>query len=74
LQFLFEALLLCLLGGFIGLLIGYGIGMLVATVIPDFPGAVVPVWAVLPAFGFSALVGLVLRQHAGSQGGQPRPH
>jgi putative ABC transport system permease protein len=59
LQFLFEALLLCLLGGFIGLLIGYGIGMLVAAVIPDFPGAVVPIWAVMLAFGFSALVGLV---------------
>jgi putative ABC transport system permease protein len=59
LQFLFEALLLCLLGGLVGLVIGYGIGVLVASVIPDFPGAVVPLWAVFLAFGFSAMVGLV---------------
>src|SRR5690606_28536954 len=51
LQFLFEALLLCLLGGFVGLTIGYGIGLLVASLIPNFPAAVVPFWAVLLAFG-----------------------
>src|SRR5690606_2067166 len=59
LQFLFEALLLCLLGGFVGLVIGYGIGAAVAAAIPDFPNAVVPLWAVGLAFGFSAVVGLV---------------
>jgi putative ABC transport system permease protein len=59
LQFLFEALLLCLLGGFVGLVIGYGIGAGVAAAIPDFPDAVVPLWAVLLAFGFSAGVGLI---------------
>ncbi len=59
LQFLFEALLLCLLGGFVGLVIGYGIGAAVAAAIPDFPNAVVPLWAVGLAFGFSAFVGLV---------------
>jgi putative ABC transport system permease protein len=59
LQFLFEALLLCLLGGLVGLTIGYGIGLLVASLIPNFPAAVVPFWAVLLAFGFSAGVGLL---------------
>jgi putative ABC transport system permease protein len=59
LQFLFEALLLCLLGGFVGLVIGYGIGAAVAAAIPDFPAAIVPLWAVGLAFGFSAIVGLV---------------
>ena len=39
LQFLLEALVLCLLGGFIGLVIGYGIGVLAASLIPGVPGA-----------------------------------
>jgi putative ABC transport system permease protein len=59
LQFLFESLLLCLLGGLVGLLIGYGIGAAVSAVIPNFPAAVVPLWAVALAFGFSVIVGLV---------------
>jgi putative ABC transport system permease protein len=58
-QFLFESLLLCLLGGFIGLTIGYGLGLAASAAIPDFPTAVVPLWAVMLAFGFSAFVGLV---------------
>ena len=59
LQFLFESLLLCLLGGLIGLTIGYGIGLAASAAIPDFPRAVVPLWAVLLSFLFSAMVGLV---------------
>src|SRR5690606_8694475 len=59
LQFLFEALLLCLLGGLVGLTIGYGIGLLVASLIPNFPAAVVPFWAVMLAFGFPAGGGLL---------------
>jgi putative ABC transport system permease protein len=58
-QFLFESLLLCLLGGFIGLTIGYGLGLAASAAIPNFPTAVVPLWAVMLAFGFSAFVGLV---------------
>ncbi|MES2624784.1 MAG: ABC transporter permease [Pseudomonadota bacterium] len=58
-QFLFESLLLCLLGGFIGLTIGYGLGLAASAAIPNFPTAVVPFWAVMLAFGFSAFVGLV---------------
>jgi len=59
LQFLFESLLLCLLGGFIGLVIGYGLGLGASAALPGFPTAVVPLWAVILAFGFSAFVGLV---------------
>ncbi len=58
-QFLFESLLLCLLGGLVGLLIGYGIGAFAAAAIPNFPAAVVPLWAILLSVGFSAGVGLV---------------
>jgi putative ABC transport system permease protein len=60
LQFLLEALVLCLLGGFIGLVIGYGIGALAASLIPGFPAqAYTPWWAVALALGFSAFVGIV---------------
>jgi putative ABC transport system permease protein len=59
LQFLFESSFLCIIGGLIGLVIGYGIGTLVASVIPGFPAAHVPLWAVFLAVGFSGFVGVV---------------
>ena len=59
LQFLLEALVLCLLGGLVGLIIGYGIGSLAAALIPGFPDAYTPLWAVGLALGFSGLVGIV---------------
>jgi putative ABC transport system permease protein len=60
LQFLLEALVLCLLGGMIGLVIGYGIGALAAAAIPGFPAsAYTPWWAIVLALGFSGVVGVV---------------
>jgi putative ABC transport system permease protein len=58
-QFLLEAALLALLGGVIGIILGYGAGAGIASLIPDFPPASVPLWVVLTAAGFSALVGVV---------------
>ena len=58
-QFLIEALLLSLLGGLIGLVSGYGLGMLIANSIPDFPPANVPLWAASLALGFSGFVGVL---------------
>ena len=58
-QFLIEALLLSLLGGLVGLATGYGLGMLIANNIPDFPSAIVPLWAAALALGFSAFVGVL---------------
>ncbi len=60
LQFLVEALVLCLLGGLVGLLGGEGITAL----LKSFPAAkldkaVIPGWAVALSFGFSAAVGLI---------------
>jgi putative ABC transport system permease protein len=60
-QFLIEAVTLCLVGGLIGLALGFGMTELLKMV----PGlgalnkAFVPMWAVGLAFGFSATVGLV---------------
>jgi putative ABC transport system permease protein len=59
LQFLLEALVLCLLGGVVGLVLGYGIGAIAASFIPGFPAAYTPLWAVALALGFSAGVGVV---------------
>jgi len=58
LQFLIEAVFLCLLGGLIGLGLGFGAGTLVSNLI-DLPSAQVPMWAVALSFGFSAGVGLI---------------
>ena len=59
LQFLIEAITLSAIGGVIGLLLGYGIGVLAAHAIPAFRAAYVPWWAILLAFGFSAGVGVI---------------
>lgn len=59
LQFLIEALTLTMIGGLLGVIIGYGLGALVAALLPGFPAAHVPLWAVLLSFGFSAAVGII---------------
>jgi putative ABC transport system permease protein len=59
LQFLLEALVLCLFGGLIGLVFGYAIGAMAASFIPGFPPAYTPWWAVALALGFSGAVGVV---------------
>ena len=58
-QFLLEAALLSLLGGLIGIVLGMLAGMGIAALIPNFPPAHVPIWVMLAAAGFSALVGVV---------------
>jgi putative ABC transport system permease protein len=59
LQFLIEAVTLSLLGGLIGLVLGYGIGLSIVKLVPAFQGAYVPFWAVALAMGFSMAVGVV---------------
>jgi putative ABC transport system permease protein len=59
LQFLLEALVLCLIGGAVGLLIGYGIASIATALIPGFPGAHTPLWAVALALGFSGAIGIL---------------
>jgi putative ABC transport system permease protein len=59
LQFLIEAVMICLMGGLIGLLIGQGLTSLMAR-IPQaqLQNATIPLWAVALSFGFCALTGL----------------
>jgi putative ABC transport system permease protein len=58
-QFLIEAMVIAVLGGTIGIGLGWLLGVLAATLIPFFPPPVIPWWAVVGATGFSALVGVV---------------
>ncbi len=57
-QFLIEAMTLSILGGAVGILVGWGLGSAVYKLIPGFPAAHVPIWAVGLGFGFSAFVGV----------------
>jgi putative ABC transport system permease protein len=59
LQFLIEATILTVLGGGIGIALGISIGFGVAGLIPNFPTAHVPIWAVVMGFSVSAFVGVV---------------
>ena len=60
LQFLVEAVTLCLVGGAVGLIVGQGM-ILILRAIPDSPmkGAEIPPWAVALAIAFSAGTGIV---------------
>ncbi len=57
-QFLIEAVTISLFGGLIGVLAGWGLGIIGAKAIPGFPPAHVPLWAIALGFGFAALVGI----------------
>jgi putative ABC transport system permease protein len=59
LQFLIEAVVLTLIGGTLGIALGVGVGRIAAALIPHFPQAHVPIWAIVSGFGVSALVGIV---------------
>ncbi len=73
-QFLIEAVSLALLGGVIGIALGYGVGALVVKLIPgNFPAAHVPLWAVAIAFGFCSLVGVVFGIYPASKAARLDP-
>lgn len=57
-QFLIEALVMSIMGGLIGLLLGYGTASLVGFLFSEYITPVVTLGAVMLAVGFSAAVGL----------------
>lgn len=59
LQFLVEAIVLSLFGGLIGLILGYGFAALMSLVVPGMPAALVPLWSVMLAIGFTSCIGIV---------------
>ena len=59
LQFLLEAVVLSLLGGLIGVVLGWIIGLGGTLFIPGLPPPRIPMWAVSLALFFSSAVGLI---------------
>ena len=58
-QFLVEAVVLCSMGGLIGLALGQALTLALQQVSKQLEGAAVPTWAIALAFFFSAGVGVV---------------
>ena len=51
--------MLSLFGGIIGLALGAGVASFIGLMMPAMPEALVPLWAVLLAIGFTTLIGVV---------------
>jgi len=71
-QFLFETILLCLAGGLIGLILGYGFVSWWNGVITIFP-LVLPIWALQLALGSSILIGMVCGVYPAIKAARLRP-
>jgi putative ABC transport system permease protein len=60
LQFLVEAVMLCLVGGLVGVIIGQGLTKGIASIpAAKLQSASIPMWAIALSFGFAASVGLI---------------
>lgn len=70
-QFLIEALLLCVIGGIIGVLLGWG-GSYLLGALADFKIRLSP-WLVALALGFSLMVGLFFGYYPASQAARSNP-
>jgi len=70
-QFLGEAVALCLLGGFIGMVIGIG-GAFAIAMAAHWP-PLISVWTVLLAIGFSAAIGLFFGLYPASRAASLSP-
>ncbi|MFA7078446.1 MAG: ABC transporter permease [Syntrophomonas sp.] len=70
-QFLFESIVLCLMGGIIGTVLGYG-GAYVVAKIAHWP-PLVSWWTILIAFLFSAGVGLFFGLYPANQAARLKP-
>ncbi|HEY3340509.1 MAG TPA: ABC transporter permease [Anaerolineae bacterium] len=72
-QFLLESLVLAVLGGFVGIALGWGMAGLVVLVSNNQFQAIVTPQAVLLAVGFSALVGIVFGVYPASRAARLSP-
>ena len=58
-QFLVEAVVLCMIGGLIGVGLAQGLAALIAKSAPLLEGTKIPAWAILLSFGFAGSVGVI---------------
>jgi putative ABC transport system permease protein len=73
LQFLIEAMILSLLGGFIGIGLGYGVSVWLPSAIPNFEETVVSWDSILLATGFAAAVGLFFGVYPATRAARLKP-
>lgn len=73
LQFLIEAMVLSLLGGFLGIGLGYGVSVWLPNALPDFEQTVVTLDSVLLATGFAAAVGLFFGVYPATRAARLKP-
>ncbi len=73
LQFLVEAIVISLIGGFMGIGLGYGIAFLLPTIIPNLGGTVVTPGSILLATSFSAAIGLFFGVYPATRAARLRP-
>jgi putative ABC transport system permease protein len=73
LQFLVEAIVLSLVGGFVGIGLGYGISTLLPRLIPNFEATVVTPGSVLLATSFAVAVGLFFGVYPATRAARLRP-
>jgi putative ABC transport system permease protein len=57
-QFLVEAVILCLIGGLVGIAFGKGLTLIIASIHPVLEKTQIPGWAIALSFGFSGFVGI----------------
>jgi len=57
-QFLVEALVLCILGGIVGVACGQGLSLAISAINPMLDRTQVPLWAIAMSLAFSAAVGM----------------
>ncbi len=71
-QFLFESILLSLLGGAVGITLGGGILLIVGRLIPQFTIALTPESAML-ATGISSAIGIISGMYPANRAAKMRP-
>jgi putative ABC transport system permease protein len=73
LQFLVEAIVLSLIGGFVGIGLGYGVSILIPQLMPNFEETAVTFDSVLLATSFAAAVGLFFGVYPATRAARLRP-
>ncbi len=71
-QFLIEASLLCVLGGAVGILLGYAMGAIVGIFLLGEMGGI-PLWSVISAFVVPAAIGLIFGMYPANKASKMDP-
>ena len=73
LQFLVEAIVISLIGGFIGIGLGYGVSKLLPTLVPNLGDTVVTAESILLATSFAIIIGLFFGVYPATRASRLKP-